>query len=116
MCINIMVLGTKTQKEIAQEINVSEKTICEWKKDEEFINEIQKQMKTYLAILSIKAIKELKHLLNSNTENIRLQTAKYILDRAGYKAIQRQLISNSNINYESNSYEEFIKNVEGDEF
>lgn len=44
-CINLIVTENKTQKQIAKEINVTEKTICEWKKDKEFKEEIQKQLK-----------------------------------------------------------------------
>lgn len=35
-CINLMITTNKTQKQIASEINISEKTICEWKKQKEF--------------------------------------------------------------------------------
>ena len=40
-CIKLMITTNKTQKQIAKEIEVSEKTICEWKKQKEFKDEIK---------------------------------------------------------------------------
>lgn len=91
-CINLMVTTNKTQKQIAQEIEVSEKTICEWKKDEEFKNAIDKYIKENFSSLAIEAQKELKKLLKSKNEYIRIQVVKDILDRAGYKPVERREI------------------------
>lgn len=88
-CINLMITTNKTQKQIAQEIEVSEKTICEWKKDKEFKNEIDKRVKENFSSLAIDAQKELKKLLKSKNEYIRIQAVKDILDRAGYKPAER---------------------------
>lgn len=88
-CINLMITETKTQKQIAKEINVTEKTICEWKKDKEFKEEIQKQMKENFGSLAIEAQQELKKLLKSKNENIKMQAIKDVLDRAGYKPIDK---------------------------
>ena len=62
-CINLMITTNKKQKQIANEINISEKTICEWKKQKEFKEEIQ----------------------NSMRENLKMQAIKGILDRSGFK-------------------------------
>lgn len=91
-CINLMVTTNKTQKQIAQEIEVSEKTICEWKKDEEFKNAIDKYIKENFSSLAIEAQKELKKLLKSKNEYIRIQVVKDILDRAGYKPVEKREI------------------------
>lgn len=88
-CINLMITETKTQKQIAKEINITEKTICEWKKDKEFKEEIQKQMKENFGLLAIRAQQELKKLLKSENENVKMQAIKDILDRAGYKPIDK---------------------------
>ena len=88
-CINLIVTTNKTQKQIAQEIEVSEKTICEWKKEKEFKNEIDKRVKENFSSLAIDAQKELKKLLKSKNEYIRIQAVKDILDRAGYKPAER---------------------------
>lgn len=84
-----MIITSKTQKQIAKEIQVSENTICEWKKDKEFKEEMQKQMKENFSSLAIEAQKKLKKLLNSKNENIQIQAIKDILDRAGYKPIDK---------------------------
>lgn len=84
-----MLTTNKTQKQIAKEIEVSERTICEWKKDEDFKDELQKQMKNNFSSLAIDAQKELKKLLKSENEYVRLQVIKDILDRAGYKATDK---------------------------
>lgn len=84
-CVILMITTNKTQKQIANEIQVSENTICEWKKDEEFKAEIQKQMKENFGSLAIEAQQELRKLLRSKNENVKIQAIKDVLDRAGYK-------------------------------
>lgn len=97
-CINSIVIENKTQKQIAKEINVTEKTICEWKKDKEFKEEIQKQIKEKFSSLAIEAQKELSKLLKSKNENVKMQAIKDILDRAGYKPIDKiEATSNSKV-------------------
>lgn len=88
-CINLMVTTNKTQKQIAKEIEVSEKTICEWKKQKEFKDAIDKNIKENFGSLALDAQKELKRLLKSNNEYIKMQAVKDILDRAGYKPTER---------------------------
>ena len=87
-----MITTNKTQKQIAKEIEVSEKTICEWKKQKEFKDEIDKNIKENFSSLAIDAQKELKKLLKSKNENIRIQAVKDILDRAGYKPVEKREI------------------------
>lgn len=38
-CIEMMALGDRTQKEIAERLKVTEATICNWKKNEDFQTE-----------------------------------------------------------------------------
>ena len=91
-CINLMVIENKTQKQIAKELNITEQTICNWKKDKEFKNEIEKNIKENFGSLALDAQKELKKLLKSNNEYIKMQAVKDILDRAGYKPVERREI------------------------
>lgn len=84
-----MITSNKTQKQIAKEIQVSENTICEWKKDNEFKEEIKRQMKENFGSLAIEAQQKLKKLLNSRNEFIQIQAVKDILDRAGYKPVDK---------------------------
>ena len=79
-CINLMVIENKTQKQIAKELKITEQTICNWKKDKELEN---------FGSLAVEAQKELKKLLKSNNEYIKMQAVKDILDRAGYKPTER---------------------------
>lgn len=84
-CINLMITTNKKQKQIANEINISEKTICEWKKQKEFKEEIQNSMWENFNLLAIEAQKELKKLLKSKNEYVKMQAIKDILDRSGFK-------------------------------
>lgn len=89
-CIILMITTNKTQKQIAKEIQISENSISEWKKDKEFKDEIQRQMKDNFGSLAIGAQQELKKLLKSKNENIKMQAIKDVLDRAGYKPVEKQ--------------------------
>jgi len=91
-CINLMVIENKTQKQIAKELKITEQTICNWKKDKEFKNEIENNIKENFGSLALNAQKELKKLLKSNNEYIKMQAVKDILDRAGYKPVERREI------------------------
>lgn len=91
-CINLMVIENKTQKQIAKELKITEQTICNWKKDKEFKNEIEKNIKENFGSLALDAQKKLKKLLKSNNEYIKMQAVKDILDRAGYKPVERREI------------------------
>lgn len=88
-CIRLMLTENKTQKEIAKKLKITEQTICNWKQEEEFKNEIDKNIKENFGSLAIDAQKELKKLLKSKNEYIRIQAVKDILDRAGYKPAER---------------------------
>lgn len=92
-CIILMITSNKTQRQIAKEIQVSENTICEWKKDKEFKDEVERQMKENFGSLAVEAQKELKKLLKSKNENVKMQAIKDVLDRAGYKPIEKAEIN-----------------------
>lgn len=84
-CINLMVTENKTQKQIAKELKITEQTICNWKKDKEFKEAIEKNIKENFGSLALDAQKELKNLLKSKNEFVKMQAIKDILDRAGFK-------------------------------
>lgn len=84
-----MVLGSMTQKEIAEQINITEKTVCEWKKKDEFRKEFEYMLRIGIQSLAAKAYKTQEQLLSSKNDMVRHLSAKDILDRAGFKATDK---------------------------
>ena len=84
-CIELMTEGNRTQKQIAQMIDVSEATICNWKKDGKFISEYTASLKSNIKDVAAKAFNTEVKLLKARSETVRLMAAKDILDRAGFK-------------------------------
>lgn len=85
-CVELMISGDFTQREIAQQINITEATICNWKKNEEFIAEYESRLNKTIHLMAAKAFSTETSLLNAKSEMVRLLAAKDILDRAGFKA------------------------------
>lgn len=96
-CIELLVEGQMTQREIAQEINVAEKTISVWKSNPEFLSELENAMRLSIRSLATKAKNTMASLLTSDSDNVRFQAAKDILDRAGFKP-QDKIEVEGNIN------------------
>lgn len=84
-CIEMLVSGTMTQADIAAALKVSEQTICNWKKNEEFAEELAAANRLVISSLVPAAVQRTKALLNAESEAVQLAAAKDILDRAGYK-------------------------------
>lgn len=80
-----MVAGSRTQKEIAGQLRVTEATICNWKKNAEFRAEYTSLLKDSMKEVAAKAFCVEKSLLKARSESVRLMAAKDILDRAGFK-------------------------------
>lgn len=84
-CLELMVSGTMTDKEIAEAINVTQKTICEWKKkNKEFQDEYNALMRGHLQYAAPKAFRKQLSLLNSKNDMVAHLAAKDIMDRAGF--------------------------------
>ena len=80
-----MIRGDMTDQAIAAEINVTPKTICEWKKkNKEFQDEYNKLMRTSLQYAAPKAFKKQISLLDSKNDMVAHLAAKDIMDRAGF--------------------------------
>lgn len=107
-CIFLMVTTSKTQKQIAKEIEVAERTISDWKKDQEFKDEIKKQMNNNFGSLAIEAQKELAKLLKTKNEKVKIQAIKDILDRAGYKP-KEQIEVSKNTSEITEEIDKYIK-------
>lgn len=84
-CIELMVAGDRTQKEIAKVINISQATICNWKKTKEFMSEYTSSLKDSMKDVAARAFRTEVSLLGARSEMVRLMAAKDILDRAGFK-------------------------------
>ena len=78
-------LGDRTQKEIAERLKVTEATICNWKKNEDFQTEYIEFMRQNLKGAVAKAFNTELQLLNARSEMVRLLAAKDVLDRAGFR-------------------------------
>lgn len=84
-CLELMVEGNLTQKEIASQINISEKTISLWKKQEEFMQEYDVLIQKSIKSIAAKAFRTQTNLLDSRSDMVKYLVSKDILDRAGYK-------------------------------
>lgn len=89
-CIELMISGNKTDKEIAKAINISPKTLCQWKKtDEEFQKEYEKMLRNSLQYAAAKAFSKQMSLLKSPMDMVAHLAAKDIMDRAGFSPVEK---------------------------
>lgn len=85
-CLEMMITGEYTQKEIAAQIGVTEQTIVNWKKNDEFAEEYNSALKKQINLHAAAAFKtETELLKKADSDSVRLNAAKDILDRAGFK-------------------------------
>lgn len=87
--------GQYTQRKIGQIIGVSDNTIRTWLMDpavQTVIAELQSRefaiIESNLKALSVRALKTMDELLDSNMDNVRFQAARDLLDRSGHKPQQ----------------------------
>lgn len=89
-CLQLMVKGDMTDKEIAESINITQKTICDWKKNcKEFQDEYNSLMRSSLQYAAPKAFRKQMSLLKSKNDMVAHLAAKDIMDRAGFNAIEK---------------------------
>lgn len=85
-CLELMIKGEMTDKEIAAAINITQKTICEWKKNcKEFQDEYNALMRNSLQYAAPKAFRKQLELLKSKNDMVAHLAAKDIMDRAGFQ-------------------------------
>lgn len=89
--IELMVFTNLSQREIAKKLDVREETVSRWKNQEKFQNKKEELQKEFLKDLVAPAMRSLKELLNANSEFVKLEAAKTVLDRAGYDSIDDKL-------------------------
>ena len=84
-CLELMIQGNMTDKKIAEAIDVAQKTICEWKKNnKEFQDEYNSLMRSSLQYAAPKAFRKQMALLDSKNDMVAHLAAKDIMDRAGF--------------------------------
>lgn len=89
-CLELMIKGNMTDKKIAEAINITQKTICDWKKnDVEFQEEYKNMMRKSLQYAAPKAFRKQMSLLDSNNDMVAHLAAKDIMDRAGFNPIEK---------------------------
>lgn len=89
-CLQLMMEGVMNDKEIAEEISVTPKTICEWKKRcREFQDEYNGMMRRNMQYAAPKAFRKQVALLNSKNDMVAHLAAKDIMDRAGFNPTER---------------------------
>lgn len=84
-----------SQKEIADQIKVSENTITNWKKTDKYKESRERINKEIFGDLAIEATKTMRSLLKAKSEMVRFTAAKDLLDRAGFTPTTKQEISAS---------------------
>lgn len=95
--INMMVEGQLTQKQIAEELKVTEQTIVAWKKKQEFKEELINAERNLLKGLTVKAVKTMEQLLTAKSELVRFNAASDILDRTGHKPTEKQEVAHEGL-------------------
>ena len=89
-CLELMVKGDMTDKQIAETINITQKTICEWKKNNrEFQDEYNSLMRSSLQYAAPKAFRKQMSLLKSKNDMVAHLAAKDIMDRAGFNPTEK---------------------------
>lgn len=100
-CIEYLILGTLTQIKIAEILQISDQTISNWKKDLEFTSEhdrlLRESFKNYVPEARDTLIDLMRH---SESDMVKLNATKDLLDRAGYKPTEKT--ENKNVNDNTN--------------
>lgn len=94
-CIELMIAGGMTQIEIAKELQVSDQSVSNWKKNPEFAAAREEAERDAFRKLVPKARQKIADLLNAKNEQVQLAAARDILDRAGYKAESKVQVEGS---------------------
>lgn len=90
----MMVYTDMSISEIAEELNISERTIYRYKLNPEFIKQKDDTEREYLQSLRAKSLRTMNELLNSDKQGVRFSAAKDILDRTGLKATESVTFAN----------------------
>lgn len=81
--IALMLEGNKSNAQIAKEAGVSENTVYNWLKNDDFLAELQKQQRRVFTRLACKAQRKMEELIDSPNPSIAFAASKEILNKAG---------------------------------
>lgn len=105
--------------EIAEELGVSNNTVTNWSKRQDWKDLVQENLRNQLKDLAKVAMKNLQGFLNSENPKIKYDATKMVLDKAGFNAVTEVKTSgeqsiNISFTYEDEDEEDQI-NLEEDE-
>lgn len=83
--IQLLVYTEMKQSEIESELNVSHSTFWRWQRDEEFMNELEKENRKKFRNLQTKAL----HTMTKLMEQGHFQATKYLLDGNNYAPTEK---------------------------
>lgn len=87
--VEMLVYTTKQKQEIAEELKVSNGTISQWLKKDEFQQAITDEMRRGFVDIAYKARRRLSELVESPNEQVALGAIKEALNKAGYQETQK---------------------------
>ena len=90
-CLKLMIENSKIKgKDLAVALNVSEKTISQWKnKNEEFQNEYNALVRSKIQYAASQALGKQIELLQSKNDMVAHLAAKDLMDRAGFNPVEK---------------------------
>lgn len=102
----MLVSGDLTFGEIAQRLKISEKTLYNWRKEDEFDAELRRRLNIKMGTIAAAALRTQSSLLKAKSDMVKHLAAKDLLDRAGY-------VPDSNINLSSEGVVQIINDIPG---
>lgn len=97
--IELLFEGSMKRREIAEELKITEQTLYNWLKDDDFTEAYDEYVKTIMSKSSGKALNTMLSLLSAKSEMVRFNAAKDIMDRGGLAPIDKQEIK-QDINFD----------------
>lgn len=90
-CLKLMMMNPKISgKDLSIALNVTEKTISQWKnKNEEFQNEYNTLVRSKIQYAATQALGKQIELLQSRNDMVAHLAAKDLMDRAGFNPVEK---------------------------
>lgn len=102
----MLVSGDLKLSEIAERLKISEKTLYNWRQDDEFDRELRRRLNIKMGTIAASALHTQSSLLKSKSDMVKHLAAKDLLDRAGY-------VPDSNININGQEQIQIIDDIPG---